>query len=234
VSHFLAYGLIPARGGSEGLAGKNLRLLRGQPLICYIIQAALQSEKLAQVYVSTDSGNIATVAEAAGAQIIRHDPSLSTNDAPTYGVVRNALDTVDTARELTAIVTMRATSPLCLPSDIDAAVQLLEVAPAAGAVISVCRSPIHPHRILKIDDSGLISHFGPTSETDYPLQRQSFSPVYVRNGAIYATRTTVIRNGGLWGKVTLPYLVPPERSVNINNELDFVLAEALLTKVSTV
>ena len=101
----------------------------------------------------------------------------------------------------------------------------------ADAVISVTQSPVHPYRILRLDDNGELVHYGYTTEDKYPQQRQSFAPVYIRNEAIYASRAATIRAGGLWGQHTLPYIMPPERSVNINQELDFVLAEALLGRV---
>jgi CMP-N-acetylneuraminic acid synthetase len=225
-------GVIPARGGSKGVPGKNLRLLRGKPLIHYIITAALGSRSINAVYVSTDDEKIAEQARECGAKTILHAPELSEDAAPTFGVIRNSLlylEQISAAPDIVA--TMRPTSPLCTSEDIDAAVDLLLLHPEASAVISVTPSPIHPYRILRITESGELIHYGYTTESGYPQRRQSFAPVYVRNGAVYASRAVTIRAGGLWGNHTLPYIMPPERSVNINQEVDFVLAEAIMARI---
>lgn len=126
---------------------------------------------------------------------------------------------------------MRPTSPLCLSSDIDAAVSLLKDRPDADAVISVTHSPVHPYRVLRVNEVGELVPYGYTTEQRYPQQRQSFEIVYIRNGAIYASRAATIEAGGLWGRKNLPYIMPAERSVNINEEMDFLLAEALLKQM---
>lgn len=203
----------------------------GHPLIHYITKTALGAETLVGVYVSTDSPDIADQATADGANVILHPAELSVDNAPTFGVIRNALAYLEQVNVFPdVIVTMRATSPLCEPQDIDSAVALLEQRPDAGAVISVAPSAAHPWRILRITSDGWLKHYGHTTEDKYPAQRQSFAPVYVRNGAVYATRVEIIRDGGLWGDFTLPYVMPRERSVNINEEIDFLLAETLLSK----
>lgn len=225
------FGVIPARGGSKGIPGKNLRNLCGKPLIFYIIKAALRSKTLDSVYVSTDDKNIARQAKLAGAKVILHPLELSTDSALTFGVIKNALNYFNEEKlSPNIIVTMRPTSPLCLPSDIDSAVYLLQLRQDIDAVISVTRSSVHPYRILKIIKDGLLKPYGYTTEELYPKQRQSFETVYIRNGAIYVSRKTTIEKGGLWGVNNLAYVMPPERSVNINEEIDFILAEAILKK----
>lgn len=224
-------GVIPTRGGSRGVPNKNLRMLRGKPLLDYIVSAALSGRTIETVYVSTDSEEIAERAHAVGVEVIRHPPELSNDSAPTFGVIRNALSylkQIEVAPDV--LVTMRVTSPLCLASDIDAAVDMLTQRPDIDAVISVVRSPVHPYRILRITGAGELAYYGHTTEQFYPQQRQSFEVVYIRNGAIYASRTKTIEAGGLWGERNLPYIMPEERSVNINEEIDLILAEALLGK----
>ncbi len=225
-------GIIPARGGSRGVPNKNLRPLHGKPLLDYIVSAALNAQTIEKVYVSTDSEEIAQRARALGAQAIVHPTELSTDTSPTFGVIQNALNHLRRSGDSPDIlVTMRPTSPLCPTSDIDTAVNLLQGRPDADAVISVVRSPIHPYRILRITETGELVYHGHTTERLSPQQRQSFETVYVRNGAIYASWAKTIDAGGLWGEKNLPYIMPQERSVNINEEIDFVLAEALLARV---
>lgn len=224
-------GIVPARGGSRGIPNKNLRALGGKPLIDHIISAALATKMLDKVYISTDSDEIAERGRILGAETIVHPHELSTDTAMTFGVIKNAVAHFKRDGLVpTIIVTMRATSPLCLPTDIDAAIRLLLGQPDADAVIAVTQSPIHPYRILRINEAGELVYFGSTTETLYPQQRQSFENVYIRTGAVYASRIATIEAGGLWGEKNLPYIMPAERSVNINTEIDFILAEALLAK----
>ncbi|OHA77270.1 MAG: hypothetical protein A3H01_00580 [Candidatus Wildermuthbacteria bacterium RIFCSPLOWO2_12_FULL_40_9] len=115
------FGVIPARGGSRGVPNKNLRELYSKPLINYIVEAALGTKAIHRVYVSTDSEQIAARASVIGAQIILHPSKLSTDDAPTFGVIRYALSSFrQSGYSPSVVVTMRPTSPLCLSSDIEA------------------------------------------------------------------------------------------------------------------
>jgi CMP-N,N'-diacetyllegionaminic acid synthase len=224
------YGLIPARSGSEGLPGKNLRPLCGKPLITYIIQAALTANELDAVFVSTDGDDIARVAQDSGAQVILHPAHLSAPDASTFGVVKNFVKQLQNQDEHPDIVvTMRPTSPLCLSEDIDKALAMLSDHTNVDSVIGVTKSDIHPHRVLAINGAGELHHFDKASvEIDFPLRRQTLEDVYVRTGAIYATRVEVIKRGSLWGTHCIPYIMPKERSVNINDWIDFLFAESLL------
>lgn len=226
----IVYGLIPARSGSKGVPSKNLRRLCGKPLIAYMINSAVSAKAIDEIYVSTDSEEIAEVARKYKAKAVLHPAELSTDTAPTFGVVQyinQLFQSTETPPDI--VVTMRATSPLCLSTDIDEAIKLLFRRSDATSVISVTKSPVHPFRTLLLNRFGEIEHFDKrTTEKDFPQQRQTFSDVYVRNGAIYATRSRVIEEGSLWGKHSLPFIMPKERSVNINDEVDFLLAETLM------
>lgn len=223
------FAVIPARGGLQGLPGKNLKLLHSRPLISYIIRAALRAKKIDAVFVSTENEEIARVAAQYGARIIRHPKKLSTSTASTFGVIQHAASMFrkeDCRPDV--LVTLRATSPLCEPTDIDNAIGLL-FRKNADSVVSVVKSDVHPFRILKKNRKGELEHFDKRSnERDFPQRRQSFSDVYIRNGAIYATRTNVIESGSLWGKHYVPYQMPKKRSINVNDWIDFLLAESLL------
>ena len=120
-----AIGIIPARGGSKGVAGKNTRLLCGRPLIAYSIEAALKARELQAVLVSTDSDEIENVARAQGAGVIRHPPELSTDESPTTPVIAWDLDYLEShGHVIDVVVVMRATTPLRSSDDIDAAVRV--------------------------------------------------------------------------------------------------------------
>jgi len=223
------FGVIPAKRGSAGLPGKNMKLMAGHPMIHYILASALKATTLDQVWVSTESDQIHKYCSEAGAQVFRHDPSLSGAESPTFGVISSILshwERLNKAPDI--VVTMRATSPLCTLDDIDRAVQML-LNSKADSVIAVVKSDVHPHRILSIDANGFLQHADPNSpERHSPIRRQELSPVYIRTGAIYATRREVIKNGSLWGARALPCIMPKRRATNVNDEIDFFLAEKLL------
>lgn len=227
----IVFGLIPAKGSSSGLPGKNMMLMAGNPMIHYILASALDTNTLKEVWVSTENDQIEAYCSNQGARVFRHDPALSDNTSSTFGVIANILGYWEQSNNSPAIVvTMRATSPLCTSADIDQAVQML-ISSEADAVVAVTRSDVHPHRILVIDSEGFLRHFDLNSiEKNYPIRRQELSAVYVRTGAIYVTRREVIKQGSLWGTKVLPFVMPKERSVNVNDNIDFFLAEKILTE----
>lgn len=211
------------------MPGKNMLPIAGRPLIYYILRSALRATHLDEVWVSTDSEQIEEYCAQLGAKVLRHDSALSGHDSPTFGVIANIVNHWrNLAKYPQAVVTMRATSPLCTQEDIDAAVSLL-VSSEADSVIAVARADVHPFRMLQIDKNGYLRRFDPESpEIDFPMRRQQFDPVYIRTGAVYATKREVIERGSLWGNKTVPFILPKIRAVNINDELDFFLAEKLL------
>jgi len=123
---------------------------------------------------------------------------------------------------------LRATSPLRTDRDIDTAVNLLVQDDSIDSVVSVGPAVgIHPVRLKRVlPDGKLVDAF--ESEGNYPQQRQSFESFYLRNGAIYASRSSIIEGKGLWGPNSLAYVMPEERSININTEFQFRVAELLI------
>lgn len=226
----IVYAVIPARGGSTGIKKKNLRKLCGDPLISHIIRAAKNAKHLRKIFVSTEDDEIANIAESYGVQVIRHDPSLSGNASPSFHVIQNAVKYFENTNEIPDIVvTLRATSPLCPSETIDRGVTALNDNPKADSAISVVRAQVHPHKVLKINQAGYLEYFDQnTTEGPYPRRRQEFDDVYIRNAAIYVVRREVINNGSMWGGKPIPIVMSKETSVNINEEIDFILAEALM------
>lgn len=225
------YGVIPAKGTSAGLPGKNMKVVAGHPTIHFMLKSALNAASLGKVWVSTENGDIESYCSQEGAKVFRHDPRLSGETSSTFGVIANIVHYwKELGEQPDIVITMRATSPLCLASDIDKAIEML-IKSKADSVVAVTRSDVHPYRILTINKSGLLSHFDERSpEKNHPIRRQELSPVYIRTGAIYATRRKIIEGGSLWGARSLPYIMPKERSVNVNDEIDFLLAEKLLSE----
>ncbi|HEX9608679.1 MAG TPA: acylneuraminate cytidylyltransferase family protein [Candidatus Paceibacterota bacterium] len=228
------WAIIPTRGGSIGLPEKNIRIIAGKPLLHYVLRTALHSRLLNRVVLTTDSDEIAqTAGKTGGIEVRRHNPSLSAPGQPTFGTFRNTLESLirESESQPQAIVMLRVTTPLCLSSDIDSAVRLLlESKGVATSVLSVTKSDIHPKRVYVADEHGILKAREETPEQEYPLPRQTFDDVYIRNGAIYARFPEIVLGGSLWGDTPLAYVMPKERSTNINDEVDFVLAETLLKR----
>jgi CMP-N-acetylneuraminic acid synthetase len=223
-------GIIPARGGSKSVPHKNIALLNGKPMIAYTIEAAKKSQRLTEFLVSSENPEIIDVAKQYGAPVPFVRPAqLATDEAPTLPVVQHAVREMEALNDLTydIIVLLQPTTPLRRPEDIDAAIDKL-VATDADSVISVCEvGAYHPARMRQIIDDCLTEL--PIREPKEMLRRQDLPPVYIRNGAIYAVqRQVVMLQNSLIGKVSRPYIMPDEISVNVDSKLDFLMAEILL------
>ena len=222
--------VVPARGGSRGVPRKNIRVLGGHPLLAYTIAAASASTRVTDLLVSTEDPEIADVARSYGTDVIERPDELATDEAPTAPVIQHAIERVEkaTGRTYDYTLTLQPTTPFRRGWDIDAAVDLLEATPNPDAsVTSVARIfDAHPVRVKRLDGDRLRPYI---AGDDRLTGRQDLPPSYLRNGAIYlAHRHTVIRDS-VWGSPEIPYEMPPERSVNINEPLDFLLAEAVVS-----
>lgn len=223
-------GVIPARGGSKGIPRKNLVPVLGRPLLAYTLDAALASTRLARTVVSSDDSEIIKVARQLGADVPFVRPAELADDAAgSAAVARHALNTIE-ALDGTAfdvVVLLEPTAPLRVAADIDAAVDLLRTSDV-DSVVSVCRVEApHPFKMQRVVDGRL----KPWQEDQWyeARTRQELPPVYFLNGAVYATRASVLREAGsLWGAETGALIMPLDRSVNIDSTLDVALAEILL------
>ncbi|MEM7116543.1 MAG: acylneuraminate cytidylyltransferase family protein [Chloroflexota bacterium] len=214
--------LIPARGGSKGVPRKNVRLLAGKPLIAYSIAAAQQSKLVSHFLTSTDDDEIASAAQAYGSPVLRRPPHLAADDTPMIPVIQHALAQFEAPFDY--FVLLQPTTPQRTAADVDAALQLL-IDTQADSVISVYQvEDHHPTRMYHLEGGRLI----PYAEEPKERLRQGLTAVYHRNGAIYACRPRLIQtNNTLIGPDARPYLMPRNRSLNIDDELDFTFAEFL-------
>ena len=216
-------GLIPARGGSKSIPGKNLVDLGGLPLIQWTIQAALGSS-LSRVVVSTDAQEIATVSQSLGAEVPFMRPTeLSSDSALSIDVVLHALDVL--AEEFDAVMMLQPTSPFRTTSDIDAAIKFIDGASSVISVVPV--EGTHPARMKFIENGILIDP--PFAETTENMPRQELRPMFIRNGAIYLTRTPEIRNRTFKGSLSRALVMPKERSINIDSYFELSIARTTLT-----
>ena len=219
-------GIIPARGGSKGVVRKNLRLVAGWPLIRYTIEAAKQSRTLTHFVTTTDDPEIATVAEAAGSPVLSRPVALAGDETPMILVVQHALNTLElTLGRCDAVIVLQPTAPLRTAEDIDVALELLATT-GADSVVSVYQvGDHHPARMYRLVEERLVPY-----ESEPPERiRQGLPALYHRNGAIYACRRRLIDEAQtLIGRDVRPYLMPRDRSLNIDDEFDLLTAELLL------
>ncbi len=224
-------GIITARGSSKRIPRKNLRSLLGRPLVEYTIKAALESKFLTKVILSTDDDEIMKVGRQCGVEVPFKRPSqLAEDDTPTVDVAIHAVEFMEKHGFLPdIIVILEPTSPLRQAQDIDNAIRK-HIESDADSVVSVTLTDHwHPIRAKKIEHDILQDY---SLEEKEGVRRQDLPPVYFRNGAFYSVKRDVLINKHrLYGKVTRPYIMPRERSVDINEEIDLKIAEILLLEV---
>lgn len=223
-----ALGVIPARGGSKGVPGKNLRLLAGRPLLAYTAAAALGSRRLVRTVLSTDDPAIAAAGRALGLDVPFLRPaSLAADDTPMLPVLVHALGEAGRGGfAADAVVLLQPTSPLRTAAHVDAALELLESS-GADSVVSVVEVPhqFSPASVMTLTD-GRLKPFadGPTI-----TRRQDKPRVYARNGpAVLATRTAVLTGGSLYGDDCRPLVMEARASIDIDDADDLAYAEYLL------
>ena len=215
--------LIPARGGSKGIPRKNIRPFCGKPLLHWTIDAALASACVDQVIVSTEDPEIAEVAKAGGAEVpfLRPD-ELATDDAPGIAPVLHALDQLP---QVSDVLLLQPTSPLRTSSDIDSIVALREQARSESAV-SLTLSAKHPAWMYGLSDG---QRLDPLLQLGEAHSRQQLPTAYVLNGALYlASRDFLLRKKSFIATDTVGYLMPSERSVDIDTPLDWQWAKFLM------
>jgi len=221
-------GIILARGGSQGLSGKNIRILGGHPLIAWSIRCAQAARCVDKVVVSTDSAAIAAVAKRYGAALPFVRPArLATGTATSVDALAHALQWFKArGQTFDTVVLLQPTSPLRLPRDIDGVVRLL-YARKADAVVSVCRSE-HPHWWMNtLPADGNMAHF--VHPRARHANRQGLPVSYRLNGAVYAARGEYfLRRKSFFGKNTFAYRMPAQRSVDIDTAEDLALAQLRL------
>lgn len=216
--------IIPARGGSRGVPGKNTRLLAGRPLIAHTILAARAARLIDGVFVSTDSPQIAEVAQRFGAEVIWRPPEISGDTAPSESALLHALDELERRERRPAplLTFLQCTSPLTRAEDIDGAISKL-LDERADACLAVARF----HHFLWSE--GAAGARGINHDETVRELRQQRRPQYLEAGSIYVMKVDGFRSARhrFFGKTVL-FEVPPETVQEIDDPLDFELAELKL------
>lgn len=228
-------GLIPARGGSKGIPGKALAPLAGRPLIGWTLDAARAATALARTIVTTDDAAIAALCRELGADVPWLRPAVLAGDATAMmPVVLHALDQcAASGEEYEAVCLLQPTAPFRTASDINGAIALLERSGADAVISFVAVEDAHPARMRVVDADGRVGE-SPYPEGMEGQRRQDLPPLFLRNGAIYLTRTSVLRGqSSFQGTDCRAWVMPRERSVNIDEPMDLRIAEAVASFASS-
>jgi N-acylneuraminate cytidylyltransferase len=227
--------VIPARGGSRAVPGKNIRSLAGKPMIAYTIDAAHACPGLDRVIVSTDSDEIAGVAREWRAEVPFMRPAELAGDTVTdLPVFLHALEWLERSERYVpdVIVHLRPTAPLRRAEHISAALRLLEET-GADSVRSVCRAGQHPHKMWQVDGPRLrpYIHGDQAIAEAYNMPRQQLPAAFVQNGSVdVAWRRTLVDQRSMTGRDIAGLVMDPLESINVDDELDLMLAELLLAR----
>lgn len=225
--------IIPARSGSKGLKDKNIRLLAKKPMMAYTIEAAKQSGIFDCVHVSTDSKEYARIAQEYGADVpFLRNEELSGDTAGSWEVVRWTLEQyIRLGQTFDCVALLQPTSPLRTAEDIQNAYRIMQEK-QADAVVGVCEMDHSPVWSNTLPEDGNMDGFLDRAAN---IGRQNL-PVYYRiNGAVYLAKSTILPNAetALYGAGTYAYVMPKQRSIDIDDVFDFTVAEAVMDKLGS-
>jgi len=224
-------GLIPARGGSKGVPGKNIRRVGEKPLINYAIECGLACPSIDRVVVSTDSEKIAKIAQAAGAQVPFLRPKeLAQDDTPMLPVLQHAIEKIEKISKIRVnlLVLLDPTGPLRTVADVEAAIRLIQVH-GCDAVISGHTAHRNPYFNMVVPDGVYVRI---VLKADPPIGRRQDAPkIYDLNTVVWIyTRSAVMERDERIPKRTMLYHVPIERSIDLDSERDFEYLELLMRR----
>jgi CMP-N,N'-diacetyllegionaminic acid synthase len=214
--------LIPARGGSKGIPHKNITQLGEKPLLAWTVEAAKASKYVDRLILSSDDEQIISVAKSIGCDVPFIRPSdLSQDDTPGMAPVFHALEQI---KGYDYILQLQPTSPLRTEIDIDSAIELC-LDGNAHSCVSVTEPDKSPYWMYTLNENLKMS---PLLDGQY-IRRQELPAVYALNGAIYIAQVDwIFKNKSFLSRETLAYIMPKERSVDIDTMIDITIAEALL------
>lgn len=223
--------LIPARGGSKGLPGKNIKQLLGKPLIGWTIEQALTSKYLDKVIVSTDDEAIASIAREYGAEVPFLRPAeLAQDESPTMDAIYHAIDTFEGAGEnYDYLALLEPTSPLRGPEDIDKAIaKLVDNREIADSLISLGEIALeHPAISKRIDENGYATAFCDIKSS--VTRRQDLEKAYFPYGVIYLATVDSLRElGSFYQSKTLSFFIERWQNYEADDAYDFICIEAIL------
>ncbi len=221
--------IIPARGGSKGMPGKNIREFAGKPLIAHSIATALNCSLISRTIVSTDDDEIAEVAKTHGAQVIRRPDELAADTSLVIDAIRHAVRTVeDGGEDVDIVLLLEPTSPFRRAEDLEKCIQIL-LENKADSVATFTDSHVSPNRLWRVSDDVV----EPYIEGAVPwLPRQKQPKAYELTGQIYALSKKILYENEesisqLMGRISA-VITPRETALDIDTELDFMIAEKVM------
>lgn len=225
--------LIPARGGSKEVPGKNIKLLNGKPLLAYTSEIALQSQYLTEVIVSTEDEQIMEVAKSLGIKVPFVRPmALAQDNTPTIDAIIHALRWYEKQNVFfDAVCLLQVTSPFRTVDFLDKAIEKF-MASGCDSMVSVQKVPheYNPHWTFEVDATGNLTIA--TGETEIITRRQELPIAYHRDGSLYITKTKVLLEAhSLYGKSTAFIESDAEFYVNIDTMQDWEKAEEIVKNI---
>lgn len=224
-------GIIPARKGSRRVPGKNKMDFCGKPLISYVIESALSAKSLDCIVVNSDDEDILHLAENySGIIPLKRPKELAGDKSLAIEYVHHTLQYLKrNNQEFDIVVILQPTSPFTLPEDIDGTVNLLHNS-GADAAVSVMEldHATHPLKMKTMEGDKLLPYL---EEEKGRMASHELQSIFVRNGSVYATTIETIWQNEIIGKDCRGYVMPAERSMDINSPIDFEFAEFLFKKM---
>ena len=223
-----AFGFVFARGGSKGLPDKNIRYLADRPLLAHALHVASQVTEIERVFVSTDSNEIATVAERYGATTILRPPELAQDDSPEWLAWRHTINWVRAeVGNFQRFVSLPATAPLRIAEDVTQCLNMLDA--NTDVVVTMTPAQRSPwFNMVKADASGSLSLL---VEGDKVVRRQDAPLGYDLTTVAYVSRPEfILEKEQIWDGRVRGVLIPQERAIDIDTELDFAVADFLMRK----
>ena len=229
-------GIIGIRSGSVGVPNKNIRKIMGKPLVGWIIEKAKKSKYINKIVVSTDTHEYAKIAKSYGAEVPCLRPKeISKNNSPEVDFVKHMLEYLQENEQYSPdiVVRMMATIPLQSTNDIDSVIELLIKDRFADSAVVISEARQHPQKALKIieDDKGfkkLVTYFSESAREVTPIARQSYEKAYFRGNIIACRCPIIFQTNSLTGDIVKYHIIPQERAIDIDNEIDFLICETLM------
>lgn len=215
--------IVPARGGSKGLPGKNRRYLNDKHLLAYPIEAALNAKCVDAVYFTTENKVLAELAEYYGARVIDRPAELATDEATSADVILHALEWVGRYKYF---VYLEPTSPLTEASDVDRAFEMLKKNRHADAIVGVSKLwAHHPYFTVKLEGQFIKPY---VEESFASFRRQEVEELYFLDGSLYISSVKAFeKHKTFYHDRTMAYVTPKWQSYEIDDHTDFVVVEAI-------
>ncbi|NBL64840.1 NTP transferase domain-containing protein [Flavobacterium sp. NST-5] len=216
--------IIPARGGSKGVPGKNIKVLGDKPLVIHAIDCAKKSNKVSEIVVTTDSDAVIDVVKNQGITVLKRPENLAQDDSNVVTAVNHCIETLENSYDL--IVLLQPTSPFRTEKDLDAIIEMFENDADLEGVVSVAKvEEPHPARMYHKSEENYLSSYAKDEESK---RRQDLDILFHRNGCFYAVTTAVfLKQKSLMPEHKKAYIMDADWVVNIDKPRDFAIATLL-------